>query len=111
MVRIGAIHMEYKVIVDCFEKNPHDVCTVPLNRKEPLWFYVFVKNNELWVERAKSHRNSSSLTRGRVLKESECETMIDIYQRRKDGEAVSKEATVITRNQVYWYGIFSDLGL
>ncbi len=35
--------------------------------------------------------------------------MLDLYMRRTKGEAISREATELTRNQVYWYGIFNDI--
>lgn len=101
----------YKDLVSSFENEPRDVCTVPLRKKEPLWFYVYSNDGNLFVEVAKYHTNSSSIKKCRLLKEIECDKMMDIYHRRKRGEAVSKEAVATTRNQIYWYGVFSDLGL
>lgn len=46
-----------------------------------------------------------------VLLEKEIEDIYELYIRRKQGHAVSKQAADVTRNQVYWYGIFSDMGL
>ena len=35
--------------------------------------------------------------------------MLDIYHRRNAGEKVSREATAVTINQVYWYGVFAEM--
>ena len=45
------------------------------------------------------------------LLEKEIEDIYELYIRRKQGHAVSKQAADVTRNQVYWYGIFSDMGI
>jgi len=101
----------YNQLLEDFSENPRDICTVPLTNKEPVWFYVFTKNGALFVDKAKFHNNSSSIVKSRELKETECSAMLDIYHRRQKGEAVSRVAAEITRNQVYWYGVFSELGL
>ena len=35
--------------------------------------------------------------------------MLDLNDRRNQGFAICKEATAVTVNQVYWYGILRDL--
>ena len=56
------------------------------------------------------HKLSSNITGNRVLDIANAEKMIDLYLRRKRGEAVFEEALNSTRNQVYWFGILKDLG-
>jgi len=103
--------MSYIMIVESFERNPRDVCTFPLQKREPLWFYVYAESGKLWIDTAKSHNNSSSLNGRRLLKAEEYDKVLDIYHRRCRGEPVSKAATEATRNQVYWYGVFRELHL
>ena len=100
----------YATIVENFQAAPRDIHTVPL-KGEPHWFYVYAENGNLYVEAARTHTPSSTIKGRRLLVSAECAMMMDIYQRRKKGEAVSKEATKATRCQVYWYGIFAELGL
>ena len=102
--------MNYRELVSEFSKNPRDVHTVPLTRREHKWFYVFVDGDVLCVESAHNHTPRSSLKK-RKLPEKECENMLLLYRERKSGKSVSAEAHSYTYSQVYWYGVFSALGL
>ena len=101
----------WETILNSFSSNPRDVKTIPLTNKSPLWFYVYVENGKLCVDCAKNHKPSSNLTQRRIISSTSeiCNIMHDIYKRRKAGHAVSKEATQITLNSIYWYGIFADI--
>ena len=101
----------WKRIIQSFTENPRDIKTNPLTRKTPLWFYAYVENGKLFVDRAKTNTPSSNLSKRRLVAvdEKTCNAMYDIYLRRKRGESVSAEAGATTVNQVYWYGIFADL--
>lgn len=100
-------------ILRSYTDNPRDVKSVPLTNKKALWFHVYVENGKLYVDCAKENQPSSNLTKRRMLSSSseKCDIMYDIYKRRKSGQAVSKEATGITVNSIYWYGIFADMNL
>lgn len=103
---------QWEEILKSYTTNPRDVHTQPLTKRTALWFYVYVEDGKLYVDRAKNNEPSSNLSKRRMLA-SEVEKsaiMYDIYQRRKRGEEVSHEATAITVNQVYWYGVFADMG-
>lgn len=99
-------------IIKSFTENPRDVCSNPITKRAKLWFRVYAENGKLYVDRAKTQAPSSNITQRRMLSSSpeKCEIMYDIYKRRKCGESVSAEATVTTVNQIYWYGIFADMG-
>ena len=103
---------QWEEILKSYTTNPRDVHTQPLAKRTALWFYVYVEEGKLYVDRAKNNEPSSSLSKRRMLSSSseKCDIMYDIYKRRKAGEAVSKEATGITVNSIYWYGIFADMG-
>ncbi len=99
----------WEEMVSSYINNPRDVKTIPLH-KEGVWFYVYVENNNIYVESARNHLTNSSVIRNRRKIENEkADIMLSFYYRRKKGEAVAKEATKITYNQVYWYGIFADM--
>ena len=99
-------------IIASYTTSPRDVHSVPLLRKDTLWFYVYVENGKLYVDCAKERTPSSNLSKRRMLSSSmeKCSIMYDIYLRRKTGEPISGEATKITVNSIYWYGIFADMG-
>lgn len=101
----------YEKMLRKYGENPRCVCTVPTTAKAPVWFYVFEEDGKVCVKNAEGHENSSHMIGVRVLEPSESKKMLDIYGRRKRGENVSKEAGKATVNQVYWYGIFADMGL
>lgn len=101
----------YEKMLREYGENPRCVCTVLTTSKAPVWFYVFEENGKVCVKNAEGHENSSHMIGVRVLEPSESKKMLDIYGRRKRGENVSKEAGKATVNQVYWYGIFADMGL
>ena len=98
-------------IVSSYTRNPRDVKTVPISR-EGVWFYVYVIDGNVFAENARSHlENSSNIENRRRLEKEKADVMLSLYYRRKRGEKVSQEARDITVNQVYWYGIFADIGL
>lgn len=99
-------------IIQEYTENPRDVRTMPINRRAGKWFYVYVDKNSLYVEksRAKLDGESCQISQRRFLRPSELEDMWLYYLRRRDGENIFREATQRCRNQVYWYGIFADLG-
>lgn len=103
--------MTYNELAKIFEENPHDVHTVPKDNRVPLWFYAGAENGVLYAESAHKAAPASRISFRRNLSPKEFNAMLDLYSRRKGGEPVSREATEITRNQVYWYGIFADTGL
>lgn len=103
----GQMLMWNKIILE-FQKNPRDVRTCP-TRGHGVWFYVWVEAGNLYVSRSKACTPSSKIKGKRWLNPSECEPMLELYKRRCRGESVSQEATALTRNQVYWYGIFYEM--
>lgn len=99
----------WEEMISAYINNPRDVKTIPL-QKEGVWFHVYVENNSIYVENARNHStNSSNIKNRRKIEKEKAETMLSIYIRRKNGEKVSREATMATQNQVYWYGIFADM--
>lgn len=97
-------------IVYEFQKNPRDVCTYP-TRGEGVWFHVWAEGRNLYVANSKTHMPSSKIKGMRCLDPDECTAMFNLYKRRCRGEAVSQEAIALTRNQVYWYGIFHAMDM
>ena len=108
--------MLWNTIVDSYTRNPRNVQTVPIEKKggtkkTGVWFYVSSQNGKVFVSKAQNHDNSSRMQGTRQLNKMKCDAMFALYQCRKAGEKVSQEAGATTYNQVYWYGIFHDLGL
>ena len=100
----------WKDIITEYTKNPRDVITVP-QRGVGIWFYVYAEKDGIYIENAREHTDSSKIKGRRRLEQDKLEVMTDLHQRRKRGESVSKNAIETTYNQVYWYGILSDMGI
>ena len=98
------------MIMDSYSRGPRDVHTIPLQGNK-IWFYVCAENGELYISKARHHANSSQVRGQRRMDKQNCEAMLALYRRRKQGESVSMEASATTQNQVYWYGIFDDMDL
>ena len=107
----GSKMVNYDDLVNSLSSNPRDIVTVPMNNRKGKWFYAFAENGTVFVTVSKEHEPKCSIKMPRPLKKEECGELYELYLRRKKGEHISGEATAATRNQVYWYGIFSDMGL
>lgn len=103
--------IRYLDLVNNLMKHPRDISTKPVTNKEGKWFYAYAENGKVFVDVARKHTPTCSISKPRVLLEKEIEDIYELYIRRKQGHAVSKQAADVTRNQVYWYGIFSDMGI
>ena len=105
----GSKKTTWEEMLSSYINNPRDVKTIPL-KKEGVWFYVYVENNDIYVESARNHlANSSSIKNRRKIEKEKVDIMLSLYNRRKKGEKVADEAKRNTQNQVYWYGIFADM--
>ena len=103
--------MRYLDLIASYKYTPRNVHTVPTDGRVPKCFWVSVERDNLYVSAGTTPYENSNVRGKRLLSIVEMETMLSLYQRRKKGEAVSREASRVTQNQVYWYGIFNDLGM
>ena len=101
--------ISFNELIESFSRYPRDVCSVPLVKRQPVWFYVNVESGKIWINEARAHKNSSRLAARRELKESEYDDLWELFQRRKDGDPVSGPAHEKSRNSIYWFGIFADM--
>lgn len=111
LINKGEFTISYLELVNQFINNPRDIITKPITGKDGKWFYTYVENGKIIVYEAKEHTPKCSIKKPRVLCKNELEDIYELYLQRKQGKSVSKQATNVTMNQVYWYGIFSDIGL
>jgi hypothetical protein len=103
--------ISYIDLVNNFINNPRDISTKPVIKRVGKWFYVYVENGKIVVDVARVHEPKCSISKPRILFEKEIEEIYELYIQRKQGHSVSNQAANVTMNQVYWYGIFSDMGL
>lgn len=103
--------ISYLDLVNSFIDNPRDICTKPIINRAGKWFYVYVENGKIVIDAAREHEPKSTISKPRILFEKEIEEIYELYIKRKQGHSVSDKAASVTRNQVYWYGIFSEMGL
>lgn len=95
-------------IINDFKTNARDIHTVPMVKREPKWFFVFVEDGSLYIESAKSHNPKSNIKKTR-MDEKKLDCMLDLYHRRLKGEAVTNKAIKNSGTSVYWYGIFAEM--
>ena len=97
--------MTYQDLVNYVINNADDIPTFPLTKAKPKWFHAYVEDGRIFVENSRGMQPSCSISGKRLLIEEHFEAMYDYYQRRLNGERVSKEVTHYDVCQVYWYGI------
>jgi hypothetical protein len=99
-------------VVGAFSHSEIELHTLPKSKaREPVWFSVYAKGDDIYIGEAKKHSPSSSLATIRRLSYPEFERMYPIFLKRKAGYPVSAEATRASHNQVYWYAIMDYCGL
>lgn len=99
-------------IVEEYTNNPRDVITIPTDdARDGIWFYVHTEKGNVYITDAEFHTESSRVSNPIKLQEKHFEDMLSLYRRRKNGESISQEAKNVSFQQVYWYGIFADLGI
>ena len=98
----------YQDLVVSYSQEPRDVHTIPL-RVTPVWFYTYIDKGYIFVKPAHKKTPASKIRTPRKLDPAEFDTMLDLYRRRNKGQMISCDASRVTRNQVYWYGIFHDM--
>ena len=101
--------ISYNDVVQNLSANPRDIVTNPLTKRMEKWFYAYVDKGQIFVISAKEHFPKCSISTPRVLSEKEFDDIYELYLLRGKGHSVSKRAAEVTRNQVYWYGIFNDI--
>jgi len=100
--------MTYNDLVNSFRANPREVATAPVNGSTPKWFYVYEHQNAVYIASGREHPNACRVSPDRRLKPAEFPVMLALFQRRKRGEKVSREAKEQSINQSYWFGIFME---
>ena len=98
-------------IVNSYTQNPRDVITTPIGKRKGKWFHVNAEENKVYISEAKEHYNSSKFKMKRTLSQKELDEVFELYIKRKNGTANSKEIQEATLNSSYWFGIFNDLHL
>ena len=102
--------MNYQDLVNEFAQRPREVSTAPVNGAPPRWFYAYGEGGSVYVASGREHANACRIRGERRLKSEEWEAMLSLYNRRKKGEHVSREAAEASVNQSYWFGIFREMG-
>lgn len=103
--------INYIDLVNSLSNNPRDISTKPITNRVGKWFYAYAEDGKVMVDVAKEHMPKCSISKPRVLFEKEMNDIYELYHLRKQGHSVSKQAADVTMNQVYWYGLFDDMGL
>ena len=103
--------MTYHDLVESYRTLPREVPTAPITICKPSWFYVYEKNDHVYISSGRTHDKNCKISHDRVLQEKEFPVMLELYQKRKKEIPVSAEALEVSINSSYWFGIFKDLDL
>jgi hypothetical protein len=99
----------WNAIISRLTGNKMELPTVPKNKKVPVWFSASTDGNTIFIDRATDHISSSKISSQRKLTYRTFQKVYPLYLRREKGEAVSKEVTSITVNQVYYFSLIKHL--
>jgi hypothetical protein len=97
--------LAYNDLVKSFRENPRDIETHPTNAALPKWYFVSVRNGDVYVSNSKIKRPSTSISVPRKLMREEFDTMYDLHRRRERGDSVAQMAQSYTQNSSYWFGV------
>ena len=93
----------WNIIVESFSETPRDVLTYGRRK----YFYVFVENDDVYIESGREHKNISNI---KVRRKLDSQNFDEVYEKYKSG-AKPSEILNITYNSAYWFGIFRELNL
>lgn len=93
----------WNIIVESFLETPRDVLTYGRRK----YFYVYVENDDVYIESGREHKNISNI---KVRRKLDSQNFDEVYEKYKSG-AKPSEILNITYNSAYWFGIFRELNL
>lgn len=99
----------WKTITQSFNNEILEFPTVPIIKREPVWFSAYIEDDEIMINQALHHKPSSQLKYKRALNYKDFQKVLPLYYMRKNGEQVSKELTEATVNQVYFLSLIKHV--
>lgn len=104
--------MDYSNLFDYLvmklEKSPGDFCTVPLTKKDGVWFYAYAKDGNIYIGPSKN-KFPTSTVKPCMLKQKEFNDIYRLFLQRREGKSGYEDAKKVTHCQVYWYGLINEL--
>jgi len=97
----------WKEILEYFFKKELELHTRPKIKRQYKWFSLYSDLDYIYIQSAKKNEPSCKISECRKLTYKEFIRILPIYYAREKGESVSKRATAITYNQVYWYSLLN----
>lgn len=95
-------------VINNLLKASTDVATVPSNKREPLWFFAFIDNGNLYVENSGNCMPSTKLSQRRKITKSDFLTVYSYYHRWANGERhLRQEVRTLSRNTAYIFGLIN----
>ena len=99
----------WDILYKSFKENPRDVSTHPITKATPKRFYAYSDKEDICIRSSALNKSSCRINKVRKLKPERFEAIYAVYNRRENGDKVSREAAGITRHTSYWYGVFYAL--
>jgi hypothetical protein len=98
----------WEQIIERAQIQAFEIHTVPLNKREPLWFRVNSDGNVVIISQSRDNVPSSSLKVSRIISYQEFDRIYPYYDLRRKGDAISQEVGRKSVNTVYIYGLIAD---
>jgi hypothetical protein len=96
----------WKALTTKLQRDSIELPTNPIRiSKEPIWFTAQLVKDIILITAAERNTPSCSISSPRSIHFADIEKIHPFYLKRKEGIAVSKEVTDLTKNQVYIYGL------
>lgn len=89
-------------------RETFNVSTVPQNRRTPLWFKVYTKNEYLYVDNTSDKSPSVKLSGARRITKDDFLKVVAYYERWRNGEThLRQEVREQSMNTAYIFGLIS----
>lgn len=99
----------WSMIISKLKENQMEFPTVPKTKKIPVWFLASTTGDIIYIDKAIHHQPSSQISTPRKLNYKVFKNIYPLYLRRENGDSISKEASAITVNQVYYFSLIKHL--
>jgi len=99
----------WRKVIEILRKEPRDIVTVPSNKRQPLWFKVYIEKDNVYVENSDNYSPSTKMSNRRIITEKDFITVYEYYHKWANGERnLRQEVRLHSRNTAYIFGLISD---
>lgn len=106
---MNSVENTWNKIISALKVDPMELATVPSNRREPLWFKVYMEKGILYVDNAVYKNPSTRMSQRRKISKDDFLTVYAFYHRWANGEThLRDEVRQLSRNTAYIFALISE---